>query len=426
MDYGYKPTTKGREILAACMALGAPLELTRVLVGSGRVSEDTNLADVHELLQYVTTGYIGDRRHENDRLYLDIQYQNDKDHANVPAFMLGEFIVYAINPATGKEEDLLYATLGDYLQSIPPYAIGFPTGIWQFPIVLIVSDEINVSVTAPAGLVTYSDLIKLFNSRSAGAAKMDITIPASGWAKDQDTGGAYPIHMDIASTDITEAMIPMLTIIPSSLEAARVCGLCPVSRTMPGALRLYAKSVPPDAISASLTLLDTAPQHSGLASSAATARMDIILPADGWVEDTDTGGEYPVHFDMVDEVVQDNLIPLLTVYPEHLNTAGNCNLSPYIRTIPGALRVYAKRPPDGDIKASLALLGVYQSMVGGTPGGGGAYVLPAASATVLGGVRVREGSGLVVDGSGNIAIDAAADLEAEDIYNGSKVNFDQE
>ncbi len=53
-------------------------------------------------------------------------------------------------------------------------------------------------------------------------------------------------------------------------------------------------------------------------------------------------------------------------------------------------------------------------------------MLPAASATVLGGVRVREGSGLVVDGSGNIAIDAAADLEAEDIYNGSKVNFDQE
>lgn len=80
----------------------------------------------------------------------------------------------------------------------------------------------------------------------------------------------------------------------------------------------------------------------------------------------------------------------------------------------------------GEHKGTVALLGVYQSMVGGTPGGGGAYVLPAASATVLGGVRVREGSGLVVDGSGNIAIDAAADLEAEDIYNGSKVNFDQE
>ena len=163
----------------------------------------------------------------------------------MPAFMLGEFIVYAINPATGKEEDLLYATLGDYLQSIPPYAIGFPTGIWQFPIVLIVSDEINVSVTAPAGLVTYSDLIKLFNSRAAGAAKMDITIPASGWAKDQDTGGAYPIHMDIASTDITEAMIPMLTIIPGSLEAARVCGLCPVEPDNAGGrCGFYAKSVP--------------------------------------------------------------------------------------------------------------------------------------------------------------------------------------
>ena len=426
MEYGYKPTTKGREILAACMALSAPLELTRVLVGSGKVSEDTNLADVHELLQYVTTGYIGDRRHENDRLYLDIQYQNDKDHADVPAFMLGEFIVYAITPATGREEDLLYATMGDYLQSIPPYTIGFPTGIWQFPIVLIVSDEINVTITAPAGLVTYSDLIKLFNSRAAGAAKMDITIPASGWAKDQDTGGAYALHMDIASTDITEAMIPMLTVLPSSLATAKNCDLCPVSRTMPGALRLYAKSVPTDTISASLTLLDTAPQNSGLASSAATARLDIILPAEGWVEDTDTGGEYPVHFDMVDEAVQDNLIPLLTVYPEHLNAAANCSLSPYIRTIPGALRVYAKQPPDSDIKASLALLGVSQGMIGDASGRNGAYVLPAASATVLGGVRVREGSGLVVDGSGNIAIDAAGDQEAEGLYNDSKAESGQE
>ena len=51
----------------------------------------------------------------------------------------------------------------------------------------------------------------------------------------------------------------------------------------------------------------------------------------------------PGRFDMVDEVVQDNLIPLLTVYPEHLNTAGNCNLSPYIRTIPGALRARKRR-----------------------------------------------------------------------------------
>ena len=120
MDYAYKPTTNGRKVLIACMDSGGVLQLTRVEVGKGLISEEADLADQHELVDYVTEGAIGDRRHENDRLYLTIQYSN-KDHLDIPTFYLSEFIVYAINPDTGEETDLLYATLGDYPQPVPDF-----------------------------------------------------------------------------------------------------------------------------------------------------------------------------------------------------------------------------------------------------------------------------------------------------------------
>ena len=115
MDYAFKPTTNGRAVITACMALKAPLDLTRVAVGSGRVAKDTDLADVHQLLHYEAEGSVGERRHENDRFYLTVQYSN-RDNPDVPTFLLSEFIVYARHPATGEIVDFLYATLGDYVQ----------------------------------------------------------------------------------------------------------------------------------------------------------------------------------------------------------------------------------------------------------------------------------------------------------------------
>lgn len=403
MDYAYKPTTHGRAVMAACMALERPFHITRVVFGSGKVPENVNLADVHELLEYVSDGAVADRRHEDDRFYLTIQYANSV-HPEVKTFLLSEFIVFVEDPVNGGETDLLYGTLGDYRQPVPAYNPAFPPSVFNFPLTLILSDEINVSVSAPAGLVTYDELVDLLNSRAAGAAKLDITIPISGWVEDQDTKGTYPVHLDIASTDITEAMVPILTVLPGALAEAGACGLCPVSRTLPGALRLYAKSIPAAAISASLTLLDTAPQHSGLASSAATAKLEITIPASGWEEDTDTNGEYPMHFDVHSEQVQENLIPMLIMYPECLEAAGKCGMSPYSRTMPGVLRVYARQLPEAEINASLALLGVTQGMIGGTTGGA---------------VKVKPGSGLAIDSDGYLVLDAASGEDVARLFSGS-------
>ena len=107
MEIAFKPTTHGRAILSACMAQSLPLQLTRVAFGSGRVSEGRNLADMHELIRYVADGTIGERRHEDDRLYLTVQYANDVDHASVSTFMLSEFMIYARDPETGEDRDFI-------------------------------------------------------------------------------------------------------------------------------------------------------------------------------------------------------------------------------------------------------------------------------------------------------------------------------
>lgn len=415
MEYSYKPTTNGRAVMAACMAMEKPLQITRVAFGSGKVGDDINLADVHQLLEYAADGAVAERRHEDDRFYLTIQYANTA-HPDTKTFLLSEFIVYAKHPETGENTDLLYGTLGDYRQPVPAYNPAYGPSVFNFPLTLILSDEINVVVAAPAGLVLYDELIRLLNSRAAGAAQKEVIIPISGWVADADTNGAYSLMLDIASMDITEDMVPIMNIAPEYLETAVVCGLCQVSRTLPGALRIYAKSIPPVPIKMTLALLDTAHRHNGLSSSAATARLDIIIPADNWEETDAAESECAIHTDIPCAEADSCLIPLLTILPEHLALAEKCGVSTYARTIPGALRVYAEERPAAPIHGSLALLGVTQSITGNIPGeGGDAYVLPIASRTQLGMVKLGDGLTGKPDGTVSVDPDKASDKAVEDM-----------
>ena len=66
MDYGYKITTHGRQLLAACLDIGKPLRLTRAAVGSGLIDGAEDLARTHALIHYVSEASIADRRHEEE------------------------------------------------------------------------------------------------------------------------------------------------------------------------------------------------------------------------------------------------------------------------------------------------------------------------------------------------------------------------
>lgn len=248
MNYGFKITSHGRAALAACAALGVAPNITRTAVGSGRVDETINLADVHELVSYAAEGAIAERRHEGDRLYLTVQYTNAKLTAG--AFSLSEYMIYIEDPVTKMETDFIYATLGDYPQSVPVCGGGWPEGKWDFPMVVALSDELQVFVSAPAGLADWDDLAHV--AGALAARRLDITIPATGWTQ----GGTEkrPYIRDIPMESATERTIPSLTILPEGEDAAFACGLAPFAQTLDGVLRVYAKSAPTAPIPASLVL----------------------------------------------------------------------------------------------------------------------------------------------------------------------------
>lgn len=176
MDYGYKITTHGRALLAKCLDLQKPLKLTRAAVGSGRIDGDADLALQHGLVSYAADAAITDRRHEEDRLFLTVQYSN-QDHQDAGAFTLSEFMVWAEDPETGQETDYLYATLGDYRQPVPVYSSGFPASVWNFPLVLVVSGELQVNITASPGLVTSIDLQDAIDRLTHAIMTNELTLP---------------------------------------------------------------------------------------------------------------------------------------------------------------------------------------------------------------------------------------------------------
>lgn len=178
MDYGYKITTHGRAVLAACLDLGRPLKLTRAAVGSGLADKDEDLAKVHALVRYAAEASIADRRHEEDRLFLTVRYSN-LDHPDVETFTLSEFMVWAEDPETGRETDFLYATLGDFRQAVPGYSEHFPASVWSYPLVLVVSGELQVLITASPGLATTIDLQEAIDRLKLEIMQNELTLPLS-------------------------------------------------------------------------------------------------------------------------------------------------------------------------------------------------------------------------------------------------------
>lgn len=305
MNYGYKVTKQGRELLAACLATGEELEFTRVAVGSGRVAEDVDLADMTDLIHYVADGTIAQRRHLDNVLYLTVQYASNYT-PGLGAFYLAEFIVQARHPVSGEDVTLLYATLGDYIQPVNAYSETQAPDIRQYPLALAISDEINVTISVPAGLVTYDDLDEavekacqeIIDEIATGGIKksIDFSIPANAWVLDEQTGGKYKYYFDLTDAEITRNMIPMVVITEEDLETAFVCGFSATASASTGFVRMKCTERPTAAINATCHLLvkgDTGGGGSYVLPVATTTTLGGIKASDSVVvEDDGTARAY--------------------------------------------------------------------------------------------------------------------------------------
>lgn len=151
--------------------------------------------------------------------------------------------------------------------------------------------------------------------------------------------------------------------------------------------------------------------------AAATARLEITVPKDGWTSEAEDeeGDSNPeeifggLHVDIPIDGVTEVMVPFLFIHPAYLDAARACEISPTSKTIAGALRVYAREAPSQDIGATLTLLCASTGSVSSEASPDGAYVLPAATTTRLGGVKV--GGGLTVTPDGTLSVDNSSVVE---------------
>ena len=138
MSYGLVITVEGRKFLAKQVA-GAQLIISRVMVGSGIVSEGTNPAYFTDLIQPVSTLPIA----KEDTMSLIVEYRNDLNGGLQEGFWIGEFGIFVRD---GEKEFLAYyGTLGN----CPQYVIAYKNGvvdIRRYPVMLKLSDEAEVTL----------------------------------------------------------------------------------------------------------------------------------------------------------------------------------------------------------------------------------------------------------------------------------------
>ena len=118
--------------------------------------------------------------------------------------------------------------------------------------------------------------------------------------------------------------------------------------------------------------------------AASTLTKEITIPATGWENNQEalepdgesreeppegdiTPNEEPpgLHIDIPVLEATEETVPQLAIWPIHADTARSCGLYTSCKSMAGAVRLYAKKAPASEIKASLTLLNVRPSAESG-------------------------------------------------------------
>lgn len=153
------------------------------------------------------------------------------------------------------------------------------------------------------------------------------------------------------------------------------------------------------------------PYLAALASSAAAAIIAAVTVNVGdWKEWSGAEREtYPLCAEAAIEGASEEMYPVGTLTSESFDAAKKAGVRPVIESVKGGVRLLAKTRPSAALTACVALIG---DNLGVTPGRD--IKMPLASDSVIGGIKVRADSGLVIDEEGYLSVDPITpeDIEA--------------
>ena len=163
MEAGFTITKQGWHLLAKLLA-GDKLELSKIMVGSGKVPEGVNPGEITELVRPVALATSTVPQVADKQVSFIVEYRNDLNGGLAEGFWLNEFGVYANDPDEG-EVLLYYATMGDYPQYVAAYN-GQAVDVRRYPVVIALSECYNVELKPPAGAwVTFEELAETLKRR---------------------------------------------------------------------------------------------------------------------------------------------------------------------------------------------------------------------------------------------------------------------
>ena len=174
MEPGFTITKQGWKLLAKMLA-GATLEITKVMVGSGKVPEGTNPSELTGLIQPVALATSTMPQVTDKQVSFIVEYRSDLNNGLTEGFWLNEFGVYANDPDEG-EILLYYATMGDYPQYVAAYN-GQAVDVRRYPVVIGLSESTIVQLGYPANAwVTSEELQAAINGLAADIIRGEVSV----------------------------------------------------------------------------------------------------------------------------------------------------------------------------------------------------------------------------------------------------------
>lgn len=141
----------------------------------------------------------------------------------------------------------------------------------------------------------------------------------------------------------------------------------------------------------------------------ATVKREITIPVTGWDIGAEEAPEGCQFLDIPQGDMTEEMVPFVNIHPAYTAAAKECGMSTAARSLAGALRLYAQKAPATEIQATLTLLLASNGAAAAGGSSGEGYVLPAATATRLGGVKIGDGLSVSSDGTLSINGDALID-----------------
>lgn len=157
--YGGTIPRVGRNLIAEIIGTGEPLEISRIMVGSGVCPEGMFPGDLTDLVEPVAAATSTMPVVDGDTVHLTVEYRSDLNGGLEYGFWINEFAVFA-KAGDGAEAMIYYGTLGDYPQWVSAYSDGIDTR--RFDVEITVGEGATVIVDyAPEAFMTSEDVMDL-------------------------------------------------------------------------------------------------------------------------------------------------------------------------------------------------------------------------------------------------------------------------